>query len=146
MPDRRPAPTGAASHMRQPFSDRLPFPDRSFDLAFTSGVFHHIEPVDRLHWMTELRRVLAPRGRFCLFEHNPLNPFTVRVVRRIPFDRGVKLLTAVEATALLRNAGFTVSPTYYYFFFPRSLRAFRPLEPLLWRFPIGAQYFIVGQG
>lgn len=96
--------------------DRLPFPDGSFDFAFTSGVFHHIEPVERLHWLTELKRVLTPRGRFCLFEHNPLNPLTVRAVGRIPFDQGVKLLTASEATALLRRAGFKVSPTHYDFF------------------------------
>jgi len=125
--------------------DRLPFEDRTFDVAFTSGVFHHIEPADRLFWAKELRRVLKPGGRFFLFEHNPLNPLTVRVVRSIPFDRGVVLLRAGYTVRLLQNAGFTASPPHYYFFFPRSLRALRPLERFLSRVPLGAQYFVVGQ-
>ena len=126
-------------------SDRLPFEGRTFDVAFTSGVFHHIEPADRLHWAKELRRVLKPGGRFFLFEHNPLNPLTVRVVRSIPFDRGVVLLRARYSVRLLRDAGFTPSPPHYYFFFPRFLRALRSLERLLRRMPAGAQYFVVGQ-
>jgi ubiquinone/menaquinone biosynthesis C-methylase UbiE len=126
-------------------ADRLPFPDATFDFAFSSGVFHHILPGERLRWARELRRVLAPRGRFCLFEHNPLNPLTVRVVRRIPFDRDAHLIRARESIALLRQAGFAVASAQYYFFFPRALRALRALEPLLRRIPIGAQYFVVGQ-
>jgi SAM-dependent methyltransferase len=125
--------------------DRIPFEDGTFDVAFTSGVFHHIEPAARLHWAKELRRVLKPGGRFFLFEHNPLNPLTVRVVRSIPFDRGVVLLGAAYTVRLLQDAGFTASTPHYYFFFPRFLRALRPIEHLLSRVPFGAQYFVVGR-
>jgi SAM-dependent methyltransferase len=126
-------------------SDRLPFPDASFDFAFASGVFHHIVPRDRAHWAKELRRILVPGGRFCLFEHNPANPFTTRVVRRIPFDRDAQLIKPRDGASLLEQTGFSVSPVHYYFYFPRFLRALRRFEPLLRRIPIGAQYFVVGR-
>ena len=125
--------------------DQISFDDSTFDVAFTSGVFHHIEPTERLHWAKELRRVLKPGGHFFLFEHNPLNPLTVRVVRSIPFDRGVVLLRASYTVRLLQDAGFGASHPRYYFFFPRFLRALRPFERLLSRVPVGAQYFVVGR-
>ena len=124
-------------------SDSLPFDDAAFDVAFTSCVFHHIEPADRHRWAEELRRVLRPGGLLFLFEHNPLNPLTVRVVRNIPFDEGVVLLRAGDATRLLRSAGFDASHASYYFFFQAALRFLRPLERWLERVPVGAQYFVV---
>ena len=92
-----------------------------------------------------MRRVLKPGARFFLFEHNPLNPLTVRVVRNIPFDRGVVLLRPSYAVGLMQDAGFRASPPHYYFFFPRFLRTLRPLERFLSQVPLGAQYFVVGQ-
>jgi SAM-dependent methyltransferase len=125
--------------------NRLPFADASVAAAFTSCVFHHIEPEDRGYWARELRRVLAPHAPLFLFEHNPYNPLTVQVVRRVPFDDGVILLKPREATGLLRRAGFVVSRPWFYFFFPARLRMLRPLESGLTRIPIGAQYFVVGR-
>ena len=125
--------------------DRLPFDDARFDAAFTSCVFHHIEPARRHGWASELLRVLRPGAPLFLFEHNPLNPFTVRVVRSIPFDEGVALLRGGEATRLLRSVGFATSRPWYYFFFPAALRVLRPLERWLERVPVGAQYFVIGR-
>lgn len=125
--------------------DRLPFGDASFDAAFTSCVFHHIEPRSRLTWARELRRVLAPTAPLFLFEHNPWNPLTVRVVRSIPFDEGVALLTGPDTMRLLRAAGFRTARPWYYFFFPSPLRALRPLERWLKWIPLGAQYYVVAR-
>ena len=126
-------------------SERLPFDDATFDAAFTSCVFHHIEPTDRLHWSREIRRVLSPGAPLFLFEHNPWNPLTVRVVHSIPFDEGVVLLNGPETTELLRAAGFRTERPYYYFFFPAALRAMRRLEPWLSRLPVGAQYYVLAR-
>ena len=125
--------------------DRLPFADQTFEAAFTSCVFHHIEPENRLHWAQELRRVLAPGAPVFLFEHNPWNPLTVRVVRSIPFDEGVELLQPRYTVRLLQSAGFKSSQPWFYFFFPAVLRVLRPVEHWLKRVPIGAQYFVVGR-
>lgn len=125
--------------------NRLPLANASVGAAFASCVFHHIELGDREHWARELRRVLQPGAPLFLFEHNPYNPLTVRVVRRVPFDEGVSLLKPRHATELLQRAGFATSPPWYYFFFPAFLRVFRTLEPALKRLPLGAQYFVVGR-
>ena len=137
--------TGDRLQFRSNTGGRLPLEDASVDVAFTSGVFHHIEPEQRPKWARELRRVLKPGGLFFLFEHNPLNPLTVRVVRNTPFDEGVVLLNARYSVRLLTDAGFQSRRPEYYFFFPHFLRALRPLERLLRHAPIGAQYFVVGR-
>jgi SAM-dependent methyltransferase len=123
--------------------DRIPAADASCDAVFTACVFHHIEPVERAHWAKEIRRVLAPAGRLFFFEHNPFNPLTRRVVRRVPFDEGVQLVYPRDAAALLHGVGFHVSPPAFYFFFPRILRVMRGVERWLRRVPLGGQYFLV---
>ena len=122
----------------------LPFPDASFDLAFTACVFHHIARDEQLHWAAELRRVVAPGGACFLFEHNPYNPLTRKVVRDCIFDRGVTLLRPGYARRLLAAAGFRVDPPRFYFFFPHALAFLRPLERALGWCPFGAQYFVRG--
>jgi ubiquinone/menaquinone biosynthesis C-methylase UbiE len=121
----------------------LPFPDESFDVAFTACVFHHIERKDHEHWAREIHRVLRPGAPFFIFEHNPLNPLTRRVVRDCPFDEGVTLLQPAYARRMLRRAGFVAAHARYYFFFPRALAALRFLEPALRRVPLGGQYYVV---
>jgi SAM-dependent methyltransferase len=123
----------------------LPLADGSIAAAFASCVFHHIEERDREHWARELRRVLESHARLFLFEHNPYNPLTVRVVRRVPFDEGVVLLKPHEAMRLLQRAGFATEGPWFYFFFPAFLRPFRRIEPVLKRIPLGAQYFVIGR-
>jgi SAM-dependent methyltransferase len=121
---------------------QLPFPDARFDAAFTACVFHHIPREEHARWARELHRAIAPGGTLVLFEHNPWNPLTRKVVRDCPFDEGVILLRPGYARRLLREAGFTVSRPRYYFFFPHLLRALRPLERLLRWLPLGGQYFL----
>lgn len=126
--------------------DRLPYPDASFDIVFTSCVFHHIEPDRWSASMRDILRVLRPGGEFFFFEHNPWNPLTRKVVRECPFDEHAVLLSARRATTLIRDAGFSRARTRYTVFFPRSLAALRPAERFLGALPIGAQYFIQAHG
>jgi SAM-dependent methyltransferase len=129
----------------QTFGSALPYHDASFDLVFTSCVFHHIDRVEHEHWAKELRRVLSPGGALFVFEHNPYNPLTRRVVRDCVFDKGVVLLKPSYTTQLLRRAGFSAGPAKFYFFFPHFLASLRPLERLFRWLPIGAQYFVIGK-
>jgi ubiquinone/menaquinone biosynthesis C-methylase UbiE len=124
---------------------QLPFADGTFDIAVASCVFHHIDRVEHDAWVRELSRVLAYAGRLFVFEHNPLNPLTLRVVRNCPFDRGVVLLRADYTRQLLAAAGMRVQKAQFYFFFPRVLAPLRRLERYLRRIPLGAQYFVTGE-
>lgn len=123
---------------------RLPFADEAFDLVFASCVFHHIERTAHVSWAGEAARVLRPGGSLFVFEHNPLNPFTLRVVRTCPFDKGVRLLRAGYAVRMLHEAGFKSPEVRFYFFFPRVLRMLRPIERHLGFIPLGAQYYVHG--
>ena len=43
-------------------ADQMPFPDPIFDFAFSNSVLEHIEGISEV--LSEVRRVLRPRGRF----------------------------------------------------------------------------------
>ena len=118
-------------------------PSGEHDLVYCNGVFHHIEPELRLRALTYVSRSLSSRGYFAFWENNPWNPGTRLVMRRIPFDRDAKLLSARQARRLLHAAGFDAVRTDFLFLFPRALAALRPLEAALTRMPAGAQYMVL---
>lgn len=119
--------------------------DDSVDVAMAACVFHHIPPDDRALWISELRRVLRPGGRLFVFEHNPLNPLTRKVVNACPFDEDAILLSRWETTTLFREAGFEEIAANYIVFFPQALAALRPIERRLGWLPAGAQYAVHGR-
>jgi ubiquinone/menaquinone biosynthesis C-methylase UbiE len=120
----------------------IPFADDRFDIAFAMVVFHHIDHADHLALLQELRRVVRPGGRLFVFEHNPYNPLTVRVVNNCPFDENARLIHAAEMESRVLAAGFSSAVTRYRVFFPHFLRALRPLEMALAWLPLGGQYFV----
>lgn len=120
---------------------RLPFADGSFDCVFSACVFHHIEAALHVRLFAELRRVLRSGGLITIFEHNPLNPLTVRAVSTCAFDENAILLRARTLRDRLLEAGFGHPTIGYRVFFPRMLRLMRPLEKWLKWCPLGAQYY-----
>lgn len=122
--------------------DLLPYDAQSFDLVQVACVFHHIPPEQRQHWMREIHRVLKPGGDMFLFEHNVLNPLTIKAVHDCPFDEDAILLPRSESLDLVRTAGFTCARARYIVFFPAVLAALRPLEPWFGFIPFGAQYAV----
>jgi SAM-dependent methyltransferase len=124
---------------------RLPFADGTFDCVFASCVFHHIPTSLHVGLMKEIRRVLRPSGLLAIFEHNPWNLLTVRVVRSCPFDDNAVLISAPELRGRVRHAGFRNAQVRYRAFFPRLLRALRPFESALTWLPLGAQYCVLAR-
>jgi SAM-dependent methyltransferase len=120
-------------------------PNADLDLAYCNGVFHHIPVAERPGAVAYVRDALRPGGLLSLWENNPWNPGARWVMRRIPFDRDAVPLRPSEARRLLVAGGFDVLDTDFHFVFPHLLRAFRPLEGRLVRWPLGAQYQVLAR-
>jgi ubiquinone/menaquinone biosynthesis C-methylase UbiE len=123
-------------------SDRLPFPDGSFDLATTFAVLHHlIDPALVRATLSEMARVLRPGGAMLVWDHNPLNPYWPLLMRRLPQDQGdEKLVPAKIILDALRDAGVADLRlrrlTFMPDFTPRSaIRPVAALERCLERLP-----------
>ena len=132
------AATGARFHLLAEYE-----PEGEFDLAYTSGVFHHVPAEERVAAADYVFRALRPGGLFAFFENNPWNPGTRYSMSRSPLDDDAVMLSPPEARRLLAAAGFEVLRTDSLFYFPRALRWLRPLEPSLARLPLGGQYLVL---
>lgn len=118
--------------------------DARFDVAMASCVFHHIAPAERQEALRYCHSHLKPGGRLVIFEHNPFNPVTRRLVSACPFDADAVLLTMSETMRRMREAQFDIEARAYCLFFPGALAALRPLENYLGWLPLGGQYFVGG--
>lgn len=116
-----------------------------YDLVFLAGVLHHLPPEEAPDWLARLRAVTAPGGTVAIFEHNLRNPVTRRLVRRSPYDRDARFYSPAEVEGLLAGAGWREARSEYCLFFPALLRALRPLEKRLGRWPCGGQFFTLGR-
>jgi ubiquinone/menaquinone biosynthesis C-methylase UbiE len=122
--------------------NRVPAPDGAFDVAFSACVFHHIPHDEHIGWLRELRRATRIGGMLAIFEHNPLNPLTVRAVNTCPFDENAHLIRANELMRRFRESGWADVQTQYHLFFPHALSGLRGLEPYLAGIPFGGQYSV----
>jgi ubiquinone/menaquinone biosynthesis C-methylase UbiE len=124
----------------------MPMPADSADIAFTSCVFHHIDPVLYANVVPEFLRITKPGGLVMIFEHNPLNPLTQLVIRTTPLDDDAILLGMRAAIKLLRDAGAEVLHTGFFLYGPKWIDQFL-YEKLrfLRRLPFGGQYYIIAR-
>ena len=90
-----------------PFDGPLPFDDVSFDVVWTSEVIEHV--ADTARWLSEVRRVLVPRGRLLLTtpSHGRLR-VAVSGMEAFsdPLGDHLHLYTRGSLTALLGEFGF----------------------------------------
>lgn len=122
----------------------LPFEDCSFDVVFVACVFHHIEKQNHQLLIEEISRVLKKGGKLFIFEHNPINPLTQKVVKDCIFDKDAELIFPIEMKKTVKKAGFKAPKINYTLFVPRY-NLFKNLffvEKYLKWFFVGAQYYI----
>jgi len=123
---------------------RLPFVDHQFDAATAICVMHHVPPEQWTTFAAEMKRVVKPGGLAVVFEHNPVNPLTRRVVSNCEFDEDAVLLRQGKAAALLTGAGFGDVWSRAILSMPCSGRLSRRLDLQLGRLGLGAQYLARG--
>lgn len=123
---------------------RLPFADNQFDAVTTICVMHHVPPEQWSGFAAEMKRVVKPGGLAIVFEHNPLNPLTRRVVSNCEFDQDAVLLRQSKTRALLEGAGFGDIRSRSILSIPSVGPLSRRLDLVLGHLALGAQYFAQG--
>jgi trans-aconitate methyltransferase len=113
-----------------------------FDLIFVACVFHHVPVTDRPNVTQKLYKHLRPSGNLFIFEHNPYNPVTRRIVSQCAYDEDAELLTMREMKRCLMQAGFKDPRSEYCLFFPPGMAMLAKHESLLRWLPLGGQYFV----
>lgn len=122
----------------------IPF-DGTFDAIMVSGVLHHIPAENHQTVLNNLFNALNDAGCLFIFEHNPLNPLTLRVVRSCELDINAVLLRPHYTDRLLRASRFRRRTLRYIVFFPYFLRFLVQLEKYLRKVPLGAQYYFIAE-
>jgi SAM-dependent methyltransferase len=121
---------------------QIPFDENSYDVVFSSCVFHHIPHHLHEYFFVEIYRIIKPGGLVLIFEHNPINPLTCYAVKNCPMDDNAVLINANKLKDTIENAGFINTRVVYRIFFPRILKFLRPIEYYLKTLPFGAQYYV----
>ncbi len=119
--------------------------EQQFDLIFVSCVFHHIEVEEHVTTLKRLRHLCSPSGQLAIFEHNPANPITRKIVNECPFDEGVSLISPRTLRHRMTKAGWQGLQLRYISFVPPKLKPFRSMERVLHWCPLGGQYFFTAQ-
>lgn len=80
-----------------------------------------------------------------VFEHNPLNPLTMRTVNNCPFDEDAVLLKSSQLTGLFREAGFEAITPRFILSVPPAGKVLFGLDRAFSHLPFGAQYYVTGR-
>lgn len=120
----------------------LPYEDGALDMVFTICVMHHVPPENWPQFASEMHRVLRPGGLALVFEHNPLNPLTMKAVNSCPFDADAVLLRRGETIGLMKGAGFEKVTARFIISVPPANGFLFAIDRMLSRLPLGAQYYV----
>ena len=115
--------------------------NEKFDLIFISAVVHHVKSGDRDDLFKNIYNLLSPNGVMFVFEHNPYNPVTLKMVTNCEFDADAELIKKNDLINLCKKNNFKIIKSGYIHFFPSKLSFLFKLESYLKWFFLGAQYF-----
>ncbi len=84
-----------------------------YEVIFIAGVFHHIPVRERASVMKAVYHRLTPGKTIVIFEHNPSNPVTRKIVNDCPYDEDAVLLKLSNLKTLLVDVGLPVRRSAY---------------------------------
>ena len=114
-----------------------------FDLIVVSNVIHHVKSGERNNLFKKIYNLLDDNGSLLIYEHNPYNPITLKVVANCELDIDAELINKKSLIKLCNENNFKLQKSGYIHFFPSKLKFFFNLERYLkWLF-LGAQYFCI---
>lgn len=124
--------------------ENIPYENQKFDVILLACVLHHVPHTAHRALLSECRRVLKENGHLYIFEHNPLNPVTQKIVKDCPFDEDAVLISATKLKKVLLSLGYNKTTISYSIFFPRKgiFNKVLWLENLMKWLPLGGQYYI----
>ncbi len=116
-------------NVRQGLATELPYADASLDAVLCTYVIKHLSDEPLRTVLREVRRVLKPGGRFCVWEAAPSRHRFMQVWNLKLLRLGVSVVhlrTAAELRGFLEAAGFSDIQPYghgLYYFYPPLPRA-----------------------
>jgi ubiquinone/menaquinone biosynthesis C-methylase UbiE len=121
----------------------IPYEDNLFDIIMIANVLHHVTDVkNQIKILTECHRVLKKDGRLFVFEHNPFNPITCKIVNSCPFDKDAVLVNPIQMKKILQGIGFKTTCRFL-LFLPEILQRLEFLEKQIGWVPMGGQYYCI---
>ena len=119
--------------------------EEKFDLIFLSNVIHHVKSSERDDLFKKIHNLLNPEGKLFIFEHNPYNPLTLKLVANCEFDADAELIKKKDLIKICKRNDLKIFKSGYIHFFPSKLGFLFKIENYLkWLF-LGAQYFCIFQ-
>ena len=126
-------------------SDLIDIYKEPFDLVFISNVLHHIPFDEQQMWLKSIYEITSLGGTLVVFEHNPYNPVTNFIFKNSSIDKGALMLKASNCMELIEKTKFKIHSKKYTLFFLIRNNITIFIEKILYRVPLGAQYYIVGK-
>jgi len=114
-----------------------------FDLILISNVIHHVKSDQRNFFFEKIYKLLDVSGELLIFEHNPYNPITLKIVANCEFDADAELINKKNLIKLCYKNNFKLQKSGYIHFFPSTFKYFFKFEKYLKWFFLGAQYFCI---
>ena len=117
--------------------------DEKFDLIFLSNVIHHVKSSERDKLFKKIYNLLNPDGVIFIFEHNPYNPITLKLVANCEFDADAELVKKNDLIKICKKNDLKITKSGYIHFFPSKLGFLFKFEIFFKWFFLGAQYFCI---
>ena len=116
-----------------------------YDLIFSAGVFHHIPHDEHKKILKELSDLLNPNGKLVIWEHNPFNPVTRKIVNDCVFDQDAILIYPSRMKKNMQEIPLANIQVIYTTFFPKIFSSLNVLDPYLDWLPLGGQFITHGE-